>query len=174
MDWEPKFITKEQIKLIGFSFFGDPLRLSPGWTEDNEIGLLWKRFLDFLAQHGKRVAPAINKMGAYYEVHIYNEETQENGNFEVFVGAELTDASLAPLDMLIKVLPATQYAVFTIYGEAIVGDWPMQIYGEWLPNSGYELSHQFHIQYHTGQFKGFDRLDESSLDIFVPVQPSKK
>ena len=170
MDWEPTFISKEQTKLIGFSFFGDPLRLSPGWTEDNEIGLLWNRFLRYLEQHGERAAPAIKNPGIFYEVHIYNEETQEKGLFEVFVGAELADANLAPLDMLIKVLPATMYAVFIIHGEAIVGDWPMQIYGEWLPNSGYELSHQYHIQYHTGQFKGMDRLAESSLDVYIPVQ----
>jgi predicted transcriptional regulator YdeE len=170
MNLSPRFISKEQTQLIGFSFFGDPFRLSPGWTEENEIGLLWQRFMRYLEQYGAHLAPAIKNSGTFYEVHIYNEETQEKGTFEVFVGAELADVRQTPLEMLIKVLPATTYAIFTIQGEAIVGDWPRHIYGEWLPHSDYEIAHQYHVQYYTDQFKGMDRLAESSLDIYVPVQ----
>jgi predicted transcriptional regulator YdeE len=71
---------------------------------------------------------------------------------------------------VVKLLPAVTYAVFTLRGEAIVGDWGREIYEEWLPNSVYELAGQFHIQYHDGSFKGFDRLAESSLDVYVPVK----
>ncbi len=167
---EPKFITCEQLTLVGFSFYGDPFRLSPGWTEENEIGLLWQRFMVYMAQHGTQLNDWVTNPTIAYEVHIYNEETQTTGLFEVFVGVELADVARSPLDTVIKVLPATQYAVFTLRGSAIVGDWPLAIYGEWLPHSGYELAHQFHIQYHDGSFKGFDRLDESSLDVYVPVK----
>ncbi len=74
----------------------------------------------------------------------------------MFVGVALADATLAPLDTVIKVLPATQYAVFTIRGQAIVGDWPLAIFtcGRYAHYSGYELAHTFHIQYHDGDFKG--------------------
>lgn len=167
---EPRFVNREQIRLLGFSFFGDPLRLSPGWTEENEIGRLWQRFMAYAAQNGAALKPALAQPGVAYEVHVYNEETQTTGNFEVFVGVELADIDLAPLDVVVKVLPATTYAVFTLVGEAIVGDWPQQIYGQWLPDSGYELAHPFHVQYHDGRFKGLDRLAESSLDVYVPVR----
>lgn len=167
---EPRFITREQLTLVGFSFYGDPFRLSPGWTEENEIGLLWQRFMAYMAQHGAQLSDWVANPTISYEVHIYNEETQTTGLFEVFVGVELAEVARSPLDMVIKVLPATQYAVFTLRGSAIVGDWPLEIYGEWLPHSGYELAHQFHIQYHDGSFKGFDRLDESSLDVYMPVK----
>lgn len=167
---EPRFITREQLKLVGFSFYGDPFRLSPGWTEENEIGRLWNRFMAYEEQHREQMATCVVHPGIAYEVHIYNDDTAVTGVYEVFVGVELSDAALAPIDTVIKVLPATQYAVFTIRGEAIVGDWPLAIYQEWLPNSDYEVAHEFHIQYHDGSFKGFDRLEESSLDVYVPVR----
>lgn len=168
---EPRFVTKDSMILVGFSFYGDPLRLSPGWTEENEIGRLWQRFMAYMAQHGQALQAALAEPGVGYEVHVYDEDTQTTGEFEVFVGVELTVARLAPLEMVLKVLPATTYAVFALEGEAIVGDWPLDIYGKWLPSSGYELAHQFHIQYHDGRFQGLDRLAESSLDVYVPVRP---
>ena len=168
---EPKFVTHAPLQLVGFSFYGDPFRLSPGWTEENEIGRLWGRFMAYATQHREQMAAFVVNPGIAYEVHIYNDDTAVTGIYEVFVGVALADAALAPLETVIKVLPATQYAVFTIRGQAIVGDWPLAIYQEWLPTSGYELAHTFHIQYHDGSFKGFDRLDESSLDVYVPVKP---
>jgi predicted transcriptional regulator YdeE len=167
---EPKFITYEQLILVGFSFFGDPFRLSPGWTEENEIGRLWTRFMAYAAQHQEQLQKIISKPNIAYEVHIYNKETMNTGLFEVFVGSELADAAQPPIATVVKVLPATQYAIFTLKGEEIIGDWPLAIYQDWLPNSGYELAHDFHIQYHDGSFKGFDQLDESSLDVYVPVK----
>jgi predicted transcriptional regulator YdeE len=35
---EPVIIEKDQMALLGFSFYGDPFRPSAGWTEENEIG----------------------------------------------------------------------------------------------------------------------------------------
>ena len=167
----PRLITREQLTLVGFTFYGDPFRLSPGWTEENEIGRLWAHFMAYEEKHREQLSLLILEPNITYEVHIYNDETPITGVFEVFVGSELADVALAPIETVIKVLPATQYAVFTIRGAAIVGDWPRAIYEEWLPESGYEMAHNFHIQYHDGSFKGFDRLDESSLDVYLPVKP---
>jgi len=48
---EPTMIEKRQMILLGFSFFGDPFKISGGWTEENEIGRLWKRFMAYLSKH---------------------------------------------------------------------------------------------------------------------------
>jgi predicted transcriptional regulator YdeE len=168
---EPRFITHDPLHLVGFSFYGDPFRLSPGWTEENEIGRLWARFAAYAEQRRDQLADLVVNPRIAYEVHIYNEETMTTGLFEVFVGAELAKEAQPPPDTLVKVLPAVQYAVFTLRGEEIVGDWPLAIYQEWLPQSAYDMAHNFHIQYHDGSFKGFDRLSESSLDVYVPVKP---
>lgn len=124
----------------------------------------------YAEEQAEQLAAIVVNPGIAYEVHVYNEETMTTGVFEVFVGVELADVAQTPLDTVIKVLPATQYAVFTLHGQAIVGDWSKEIYQGWLPNSEYKLAHDFHIQYHDGSFKGFDRLDESSLDVYVPVK----
>lgn len=168
---EPKIIMQERLNLVGFSFYGDPFRLSPGWTQENEIGRLWVRYGTYLEQHREQLTPLLVAPGISYEVHIYNEDTMATGLFEIFVGAQLVESAQPPIDTVIKVLPATQYAVFRLQGEIIMGDWPQEIYQGWMPDSGYESAHNFHIQYHDGSFKGFDRLDESSLDVYVPVKP---
>jgi hypothetical protein len=89
---EPRFIDSDRLQLVGFSFYGDPFRRSPGWTEENEIGRLWSRFMTYATEHQAQLAPILRAPGIAYEVHIYNDETQVTGEFEVFVGAELTDA----------------------------------------------------------------------------------
>lgn len=166
----PQIIHKGQIWLAGFSYYGDPFRLSPGWTEENEIGRLWQRFMAYMLSLDEASRAFIAQPNIAYEVHVYNEETRSSGLFEVFVGVELAKAALLPLELVMKALPATTYAVFTLRGQEIVGDWPLMMYEEWLPTSGYELASQYHIQYHDGSFKGFDRLDESSLDVYLPVR----
>ena len=167
---EPKIITHELLNLVGFSFYGDPFRLSPGWTEENEIGRLWVRFMAYAEQQGAQLHSFVVNPGIAYEVHIYNEDTMTTGLYEVFVGAQLAKNAQPPIDTVIKVLPATQYAIFTLFGEEIVGDWPLAIYQEWLPHSEYESAHNFHIQYHDGSFKGFDQLAQSRLDVYVPIK----
>ena len=51
---EPQIVEKPQMMLLGLSFFGDPFSLSAGWTEENEIGRLWKRFMAYLAEQGQQ------------------------------------------------------------------------------------------------------------------------
>ncbi|MFO7679525.1 MAG: hypothetical protein R6X34_05690, partial [Chloroflexota bacterium] len=72
---EPRFITHHSLHLVGFSFYGDPFRLSPGWTEENEIGRLWVRFAAYAEQHRDQLADLVVNPRIAYEVHIYNEET---------------------------------------------------------------------------------------------------
>ena len=44
---EPTIIERDKIILVGFSFFGDPFQAGE-WTEENEIGRLWNRFMAYL------------------------------------------------------------------------------------------------------------------------------
>lgn len=165
----PGIIGPKEIALAGMSFFGDPFDTHAGWDEDNQIGLLWKRLIAFLENHPE--AKCLLNSSQWYEVHLYGPETNEKGVFEVFVGVdfELNRISELPAELLVKHLPATQYAVFTLNGNQISGDWEKLIM-DWMPGSSYESNGNFGVQLYDERFKGVDRLDESVLDVYVPIK----
>jgi predicted transcriptional regulator YdeE len=154
--------------LAGLSFFGDPFGISTAWSEENEIGRLWKRFMAFVGEHGDRILYATGAQ-AMYEVHVYHPETAETGEVEVFVGLEVEQLDDLPLELLAKILPPTRYAVFTLQGEEIVSDWPLLIYEDWLPASAYQNAHPYSFQRYDERFLGMDRVEESVLEVYVPI-----
>ena len=168
---EPTIIEKGQMMLLGFSFFGDPFTTSAGWTEENEIGRLWNRFMTYLTQYGNCIQHVKGDHVAY-EVHIEAEETAKTGEWEVFVGVEVGRLEDVPTQLLIKILPPSTYAVFTFSGEQITSDWHSYIYKEWMPGSGYQTAHKYSFQLYDQRFKGLENLDESELDVYVPVKSS--
>ena len=166
---EPIIVERDQIVLVGFTFFGDPFAASEGWTEENEIGRLWQRFMAYMARHGECVKHVADPT-VCYEVHISHQETAEKGHVEIFVGVEVAQLEDVPVQLAVKMLPATRYAVFTLAGEQIASDWPKMIYQEWMPGSGYESAHPYMFQLYDQRFKGLDQLDASALDAYVPIK----
>ena len=164
---EPTLVEKGQMILLGVNFFGDPFRMA-GWTEDNEIHRLWKRLETFLSRNSERVT--MKNPGVGYEVWSSDEETAAKGLFDIFAGFEIENLDDVPAELLVKVLPPTPYAVFTLHGEEITSDWPRLIYQEWLPPSGYEPAYQYNFQYYDERFKGVDKIAESVIDVYVPVK----
>ncbi len=63
---EPRLVDKDQIILVGFSFFGDPFKFSGGWSEENEIGRLWKRFMAYLQEAGHPIS-SVKAGGGFYD-----------------------------------------------------------------------------------------------------------
>lgn len=160
---KPTIINKKQQLLAGFSFFGDPFEERDPWSEENEIGKLWARFTAFL--EGWEAGE-----GVLYEVHVAGPEAVTSGKFEVFVGRQVGTPDGLPLELVIKVLPPGPYAVFTLHGEDITGDWPLLIDAEWLPDAGYQRAHNFSIQAYDQRFRGMDALADSALEVHLPVR----
>jgi len=165
---EPKIIETGQMTLVGFSFFGDPFETNADWMEENEIGRLWARFMRYLTNYGSRIKHIKNNETAY-EVHIEHEETVSKGFYEIFVGVEVEKPEDVPVELLIKALPSTQYAVFTLHGEEIISDWS-KIIQEWMLDSGYQRAHKFGFQLYDQRFKGLENIAESVIDVFTPVK----
>lgn len=164
---EPRIVELDQLLLVGMSFFGDPFSLSAGWTEENEIGRLWSRFMAYAANHTAYIQH-LKEPGAMYEVHIENEETMQRGEYEIFVGAEIASLDWVPVDLLVKLLPPATYVVFTLVGEQIVGDWPLLIM-DWLEENNYSHAHPFGFQRYDQRFKGVQNIEESVLDVYTPI-----
>lgn len=165
---KPKIMKLDRIVLAGVSFFGDPFTTSAEWTEENEIGRLWHRFMKYLEKNKERTTNLFQSQIAY-ELWTSSEETAAKGHFDIFVGMEINNAESVPYDLLVRVLPPCEYAVFTLKGHEITSDWHKPIYTEWLPQSGYKEAYPYMWQYYDQRFKGMDRIDESELDVYLPV-----
>ena len=168
----PEVLNSGAIYLAGYSFYGDPFNSSSAWTEENEIGTLWKRFEAFCTERRNEMpSTAVQNLG--YEVHIWNKETFTTGHYEVFVGFQLTTisaASILPVDLSIKIIPANRYAVFTLSGDIITEDWTTRVSSEWLPNQGLKQTGNYSFNLYDDRFKGMDRIDESEMMVYVPVE----
>ena len=165
---QPEIITRDRIILAGLSFFGDPFSRADAWEEDNEIGRLWNRFFSFYGEHKDQLKYIRNEK-AMFEVHIENTATAARGMYEVFVGLELTKIDAFPFHGLLKILPAATYAVFTLAGNLIFTDWARDVYQEWLPAAGYKRCYTYGFNLYDERFRGMDKLDESELDVYIPV-----
>jgi predicted transcriptional regulator YdeE len=166
---QPSITKKEKIILVGMAFYGDPFETSAGWTEENQIGRLWQRLMGHLAENPDSIQQRATT-NTSYEVHVYNAETKTKGFFEVFVGVPVEGLKAVPVDLLVKILPATQYAVFTLRGEQISSDWHLEI-NRWLLKTGYRQALPFSFQYYDERFKGLDQIEDSILDVYIPIAP---
>jgi predicted transcriptional regulator YdeE len=164
---EPRIIEKERIILVGVSFFGDPFAESGGWTEANEIGRLWDRFFEAAASTGLACEDP-ETASPILEVHVEGPEATAKGHREVFVGVENDTLDDVPVEMLVKVLPASTYAVFTVQGEQITSDWSHTI-TEWMQEECYRTAYPFGFQLYDSRFLGLDQLAASAVDVYTPV-----
>lgn len=166
---KPKIIMEDQICLIGMSFYGDPFNNASAWSEENEIGYLWNRFINYYNENTNLIKH-IKETDVFCEIHYQTPETAEKGYVEVFVGVPVENIREIPLQCVAKQLPGTIYAVFTLEGQEIISDWGKKIYQEWLPHSDYELSYNFNIQFYDYRFKGMDNIQESVIDVYIPIK----
>jgi AraC family transcriptional regulator len=164
----PKITQKKKIILVGMDFFGNPYEKAGGWSEQNAIGQLWKRFENFYQNKKDSIKHPVSESG--YELWIDFEGEKETKNKYIFVGVEVEKIEDLPLELVAKILPETRYAVFTLKGQQIKSGWPNQIWNQWIPEAGLETSFNFLMEcYDSQRFKGMNDPD-SELDIYVPIR----
>jgi AraC family transcriptional regulator len=164
---EPIIKHRSQMLLAGCSFFGDPFHSHAGWTDANEIGRLWKRLMRFWATPEIQNSPFGPHQPKTYEIHLQNQVTPETGEYEVFIGFEIQALETVPLELVLKVLPEAEYAIFTVSGEMAHSDEPY--IDHWLSRTGHKMAYPFIGQCYDKRFKGLDQLGESELDVFAPI-----
>jgi AraC family transcriptional regulator len=164
---KPLVVEKEELYLAGYSFYGDPFAASGAWTEENEIGKLWKRFMAFFADRGAET-PSSAVPGIGYEVHIWGENVMETGQYEVFVGMAIGKIANVPIDFSIKIIPKTKFAVFTLSGDLIEKDLSVEMRG-WLEADGLHQTNTFIYNLYDERYKGMDNLKDSEIEVYVPI-----
>jgi AraC family transcriptional regulator len=160
--------NKKKITLVGMDFYGNPYKEAGGWSMQNAIGQLWKRFSAFYDTNKTRIRHLVSDSG--YEVWVDFEGKHEQKEDYIFVGVAVKKLEDVPLELVARVLPETKYAVFTLKGDAIKSDWPAKAATEWLTDIGLRRSYPYIIEYYDSKrFKGMDDKD-AELDIYVPVK----
>ena len=165
---KPLIKEKRKIALVGMDFLGNPYEKAGGWSEQNEIGRLWHRFMGFYERRKGEIKGIVSDSG--YELWIDLDVEREPKDKYIFVGVEVEKIERLPLELIGKVLPETRYAVFTLKGQEIKSNWPKLLWEKWLPEAGLEKSYDFLMEYYDEQrFKGMDNPD-SELDLYVPIK----
>jgi AraC family transcriptional regulator len=137
------------------------------WTIENEIGKIWQRFMSLAGKYSSLLSK-ISTSNTCYEVHIEPEEYKTTKNYYVFVGIEVASIKEVPLEMFVKILPATRYAQFTT--KTSNKDAGATIIREWLPHNGYVQVYPYIIEaYDSTRFKSVDD-PESEIDWYIPVK----
>lgn len=165
---EPKIIELESLSLLGMNFYGDPFKNNNFWDEENEIGHLWNRFINYFKNNQKGFKRRI-ETDVSLEIFIPSDDYKTHGVCEIFVGVIVDKLDIIPINCVAKKLPKCTYAVFTVKGEKINSDWQNKIFSEWLPQSDYELQYDFNIQYYDKRFKGINQLNNSEIDVYLPI-----
>jgi predicted transcriptional regulator YdeE len=165
---EPNIINREQFLIVGMVYYGNPFQEIEVAPDQNEVGKLWARFSTYYDNNPQVFKGEVNpKVG--WELHITTDEYEDTKEYYVMVGVEMSEIADLPLPTFAKVLPAGQYAVFTLKGEEMVKDWGKAIYKEWLPSSDYKEAFQCTIErYDEDRFKGWGD-PESEVEIWVPI-----
>ncbi len=89
--------------------------------------------------------------------------------FEKWAAVEVKEVKDFPTDMQVLVIPKGKYAVFTHRG--LASNYPITaryIYGEWIPNSEYEIDNRPHFMV---MHKDYRPNDENATElVYIPIK----
>ena len=168
IDHDPEITGPREYKLSGMIYYGDPIHSHEGWSTENEIGKLWKRFEAVCIEHKEIIEQYAVEPLVAYEVHIAPPQSKHK-EYHIFVGFETNNPLPEPLDLFYKVFPETKYAEFTMKGAEMAQQLEYMYY-EWIQNSGYQESYPYMIQrYDLKRYKGLDD-SETEIDFLLPIK----
>ena len=52
---QPNITKLPEMYVAGMSFYGDPFRTYGGWSEENEIGQVWSRWMAFFEANKQKL-----------------------------------------------------------------------------------------------------------------------
>ncbi|MFW5903948.1 MAG: GyrI-like domain-containing protein [Candidatus Saliniplasma sp.] len=165
-------VEKESLKLLGVDYYGPLESLR---DEKSPIENLWDRFASFCSERWYAIEELVVNEDTSYEVHMWNQkELEESKNFMAFIGVEVKEFKRTPVELVGKLIPEGRYARVTLKGEEIE-NWEKLVYKEWLESSDYQVrlfgTYSLDYQvYDEKVFKGVDQLEDSELEVYVPIE----
>ncbi|WML46652.1 GyrI-like domain-containing protein [Neobacillus sp. PS3-34] len=150
---EPKFIKKDAFQVVGLEVHSSTAK---------EFSHVWMQ----MDPRWKEIENRKDLNVSYGLI----EPTGGNMEFNYIVCAEVTGDVNIPEGMVLKTVPANDFAIFTHKGSLknFAETW-QYIYGTWLPQSGYKRAQGSEFEmYETSRFCGAMN-DESEIDIYIPI-----
>ncbi|MEP0365669.1 MAG: GyrI-like domain-containing protein [Cyclobacteriaceae bacterium] len=154
----PSIITIPEMHFIGMSLLMA--------VANNRVAELWRSF-------GPRKKEIENVVSAdSYSMEIYGadffQSFDPHKEFEKWAAVRVSHGTSVPEGMQALTIPASEYAVFDYKGSSsMASDFYQQIYGVWLPASGYALDSRPHLAVMGEKYKNND--PESEEQIFIPI-----
>lgn len=145
-------------------FVGKKLQMS---FADNKTLKLWQGFMP-------RRGNISNKIGTeLYSIEVYPEDFFENFDpakeFEKWAAVKVSEFDKIPDDLEISTVPEGLYAVFIYKGKSSeAANFFQNIFGNWLPNSGFLLDARPHFAVMGEKYKN-DSAD-SEEEIWIPIK----
>ena len=144
---------------------GQRLRMS---VARNRTGELWGQFAPRVREIPHRIGT--NKISLQRYPTGYFETFDPNAEFEKWAAVEVESVSDLPSDLETLLLPGGTYAVFTYRGRSSDPAPFRYIYGEWLPNSAFELDDRPHFEVLGEKYRNDDPNSEE--EIWIPIKPA--
>jgi AraC family transcriptional regulator len=156
----PAIKKLEETRLIGTS-----VRMS---FANNKTKVLWQNFM----QRRKEI---VNSVGTeLYSIELYNDLSFFKNfsplkEFEKWAAVKVTDFNFIPESMNTLTIPSGEYAVFHYKGKPSEAQATYQfIYGQWLPNSEYQLDDRPHFALMGENYKG--EHPDSEEEFWIPIK----
>ena len=153
---EPRIQHRDAFSVIGLEYYGE--------NKHNEIGEMWGKFNEIANSIPNKVFPMEAVFGLCYML-----PDDKEGSFHYIASVSVTSLDKIPAGMIGKMIPASNYAVFTHYGKLdTLGETYHKIYQEWLPETGLKIRTDLDFEYYDKRF--VQSSDSSEFDIYISLQ----
>jgi AraC family transcriptional regulator len=154
----PRILHSEEKKLIG-------KRLIMSFA-DYKVGELWKSFMPRRKEIKNNISNDLISMTIYKSNHFLNFKPRNE--FEKWATVEVSNFENMPSEMETFALSGGLYAVFDYKGLNTDDSIYRYIFGEWIPNSDYDLDYRPHFEILGNKYKNNDPASEE--EIWIPIK----
>ena len=157
----PRIVTITEKKLIG-------KRLSMSFA-NYRVGELWKDFMPRRKEINNSLSNDLISMVVYKSNHFL--DFKPTNEFEKWATIEVSNFDDVPTEMETFTLYGGLYVVFDYKGLNTDSSIYQYIFGEWIPNSDYELDNRPHFEVLGEKYKNNDQTSEE--EIWIPIKPKE-
>lgn len=146
------------MKLVGFGLKINQVKF--------EVGKVWQSFMPKRKDILHRVSEDLISLSRYPKG--YFEAFEPSKEFEKWAAVEVSEWKNVPDGLETLVIPAGKYAVFSYRGLSSDPSIFQEIFGAWLPQSGYVLDERPHFEVLGEKYRNKDPNSEE--EIWIPIK----